>query len=226
MGFSKNSGRNCSGSITVRSRRGKIANFISIDFKRRDLLQKFFIVNLIRDSNRTSLISLVKFSNGAYSYVLAAHGFTPGLVLRSLISAESVYIPYKLGYGVILKNLLPGSIFYNLELKPNSGAIYARSAGTYCVLVHNNEATKLTKLRLPSGLEIIVSSYCLVVLGRNSNLWHYKRVIGKAGRNFKFGFRPSVRGVAMNPVDHPHGGRTKTNSPEVTPWGKVTKHNK
>jgi large subunit ribosomal protein L2 len=149
--------------------------------------------------------------------VLAAHGFAPGLVLRSLISAESVYIPYKLGYGVILKNLLPGSIFYNLEVNTGAGGIYARAAGTYCVLVNNNEESKISRLRLPSGLEINVSSYCLVVLGRNSNIWHYKRVIGKAGRNFNFGKRPSVRGVAMNPVDHPHGGRTKTNSPEVTP---------
>jgi large subunit ribosomal protein L2 len=170
VGFSKNSGRNCSGSITVRRKRGKNVNHISIDFKRRTLLQKFFVVNTVRDLNRSSLVSLIKFSNGAYSYILSAYGFTPGLVLRSLISAESVYIPYKLGYGVILKNLLPGSIFYNLELKPGAGAIYARSAGTYCVLVNNNELTRLSKLRLPSGLEISISSYCLVVLGRNSNV--------------------------------------------------------
>lgn len=180
----------------------------------------------MRDFNRSSFVALIKYSTGSYSYVLCAHGLLPGYVLQSQRSSQSAYVKYGVGYSVFLKNLLPGSIFFNVEAIQGQGAILARAAGTYCILIYNNEKLNLSKIRLPSGLEILVPIWCICVLGRNSNIWHYKRVIGKAGRNIKLGFKSKVRGVAMNPVDHPHGGRTKTNSPEVTPWGKITKYNR
>ena len=115
------------------------------------------------------------------------------------------------------------TIFFNLELKPALGGKYARSAGTYCTVIKEDEDKKLHTIKLPTGNTVIVSSYCLVTLGKASNPLHYKNCPGKAGFNYKKGIRPTVRGVAMNPVDHPHGGRTKTSSPEVTPWGKIAK---
>ena len=116
-------------------------------------------------------------------------------------------------------------IFFNLELQPNTGSKYSRSAGTFCKLISINLDKNYAKIVLPTGKIKIISIYCLVSLGRSSNIFYKNQFFTKAGYNRNLGIRPSVRGVAMNPVDHPHGGRTKTNSPEVTPWGKVTKRN-
>jgi large subunit ribosomal protein L2 len=116
-------------------------------------------------------------------------------------------------------------IFFNLELQSNTGGKYSRAAGTFCKLISINLDKNYAKVMLPTGKIKIVSIYCLVSLGRASNIFYKNQFFSKAGYNRNLGIRPSVRGVAMNPVDHPHGGRTKTNSPEVTPWGKVTKKN-
>lgn len=118
------------------------------------------------------------------------------------------------------------SIFYNLGTDFGLNVKYARAAGVYCILLSNDVERGVSKLRLPSNKIISVSSNCMVTLGRVSNIYRNKEIVGKAGRNSLWGKRPSVRGVAMNPVDHPHGGRTKTNSPELTPWGKIAKHSK
>lgn len=133
---------------------------------------------------------------------------------------------YSIGNVVFLKNLEVGSIFYNVCNIKNSKSLYARSPGTYCILLSLNIADSYATIQLPSGDTIDVDFNFFATLGRNSNIWRFKEIVGKAGRNVNRGFKPSVRGVAMNPVDHPHGGRTKTNSPEKTPWGKVTKFNK
>lgn len=114
-------------------------------------------------------------------------------------------------------------MFFNLEVLEGAGATISRSAGTRCQLIETNHATNTSKVQIPSGKYMFVSSYCAVVLGRNSNALKYKTIIGKCGSNVIRGFKSKVRGVAMNPVDHPHGGRTKTNSPEVSLWGKVAK---
>lgn len=174
-------------------------------------------VNFLRDPNRTAIVSLIKYSNGAYSYILAPHGLINGSILRTIIAPQILYYDYKIGCSVFLRNLNNRSIFYNLEIQLNKGAQYARSAGTYCVLLNNDFEKNISKIRLPSNEIINISSDCTASLGRVSNLHNNKKIIGKAGRNVLKGKRPSVRGVAMNPVDHPHGGRTKTNSPEVTP---------
>lgn len=225
-GFTKNAGRNNSGKITVNHKRSINYNYIGVDFFRRKSTCKSYVLNIIRDFRRTSFSALIKFSNGAFSYISCAHGILPGSMVRSHFMPESSLLTYKVGFSVMLKYLVPGSIFFNVEKFSNSGYVYSRSAGTYCMLLELNEDSKMCKIRLPSGLLLDLEWSCTVILGRNSNIWNYKHVVGKAGRSFLLGKRPSVRGVAMNPVDHPHGGRTKTNSPEVTPWGKITKFNR
>jgi large subunit ribosomal protein L2 len=107
--------------------------------------------------------------------------------------------------------------FFNVELFVGHGGKYSRSAGTFCKILAFNLDKDIIKISLPSGSFKIVSQYCLVTLGRASNIEHQKEFFCKAGYFRNTGFRPQVRGVAMNPVDHPHGGRTKSNSPEVTP---------
>jgi large subunit ribosomal protein L2 len=102
-------------------------------------------------------------------------------------------------------------------MSPGDGSKYSRSAGTFCKIISMNFDKDLVKVQLPTGIIKIISMYCLVTLGRASNFYHKKEFFTKAGFYRNLGFRPSVRGVAMNPVDHPHGGRTKTNSPELTP---------
>jgi len=104
--------------------------------------------------------------------------------------------------------------------------VYARASGTYCTVIRVFEDKKLFLIQIPTGAQLYVSMYCIVTIGRRANTFFYKNVIGKAGIRRSNGIRPSVRGVAMNPVDHPHGGRTKLNVPEVTPWGKIAKFGK
>jgi len=106
------------------------------------------------------------------------------------------------------------------------GGKYSRSAGTFCKLVSVNLEKNYAKIILPTGNLKIISIYCLVSLGRSSNIFYKNQFFSKAGYKRNLGIRPSVRGVAMNPIDHPHGGRTKSNSPEVTPWGKIAKKNR
>jgi large subunit ribosomal protein L2 len=109
------------------------------------------------------------------------------------------------------------TLFFNLGLNPKSGGKYSRSAGTFCKLISINYDKNCAKVLLPTNNLKIVSVYCLVSLGRASNIFYKNQFFSKAGFKRNLGIRPTVRGVSMNPVDHPHGGRTKSNSPEVTP---------
>lgn len=225
-GFSKNSGRNITGRITVNHK----LNYTSrrhtfVDFKR-SITNVGTFVSLRKDCERTSFIALIKFSNGSYVYTLSPHGCVNGSIYQTIIAPELFSTNYRIGYNVILKNLQSRSIFFNVEFSPGVGGKYSRSAGTYCVLINNDPVNNLSKVRLPSSKIVTISSYCLVTLGRCSNVFKQNVIVGNAGYNVRKGSRPSVRGVAMNPVDHPHGGRTKTNSPELTPWGKVAKRGK
>lgn len=117
-------------------------------------------------------------------------------------------------------------LFYYLSTKPQTLAKYARSAGVYCKLVTSNKFKSNLVLELPTKKKKVVPNTSTCILGRVSNIFCKKEIQGKAGFYRLMNVRPTVRGVAMNPVDHPHGGRTKTNSPEVTPWNKIAKHNK
>jgi large subunit ribosomal protein L2 len=197
-----------------------------VDFSRKTLNKIAICISLTKEANRNSFLALIKYSNGAYSYILAPHGIINGYILQTLTNPLIFSSDYKIGSHIFLKNIPPRSIFFNLELKRNCGGIYARSAGVYCILLSKDSDKNIAKIRLPSSKHILISLDCMATLGRSSNLYSNKQIIGKAGRNVLSGQRPSVRGVAMNPVDHPHGGRTKTNSPELTPWGKIAKFNK
>lgn len=179
-----------------------------------------------KDSNRSCYTALIKYSNGSYSYVLASHELKPGNFLFSSIKPLKFIKLQKSCCSVILKYLNYSAIFFNVELFENEGFKYSRSAGTFCSLLNLNFEKNNAKIVLPSGDIKIISIYCFVTLGRASNINHKLEFYTKAGYFRNKGFRPNVRGVAMNPVDHPHGGRTKTSSPEFTPWGKIAKRNK
>jgi large subunit ribosomal protein L2 len=223
----KSSGRNSSGKITVRHHGAGLQNFLfNIDFKRRSTKRLAFCTSLNYTKYRTCLFALIKYSNGIFSYILAPQGFRPGVFTRTCQYHRLYYNGYKVGYSVFLRYISINSIIFNIELEPKKGGKYIRAAGTYGLIVRTSPDKKLVFVKLPTTKLAILTEYCLVSLGKCSNKFHYKVVVGKAGLNRIKGVRPTVRGVAMNPVDHPHGGRTKTNSPEVTPWGKIAKFNK
>lgn len=121
-----------------------------------------------------------------------------------------------LGRCTPLKLIKRFSLIFNVSIRYKSAGVYARSSGTYCALLFNYKDFNISKVKLPSGKKYAISSNCFAVLGRNANIKKKYRVIGGAGAGRKLGKKSEVRGVAMNPVDHPHGGRTKTNSPEVS----------
>lgn len=226
-GNNSKSGRNYIGSIVTRHRqKGNKNNIVLVDMKRRFSKQHAVCVSFIFNSTVSTLTALIKYANGIYSYILAPHGLFYGDIIKNSHFDGLTYHTYKLGYSVSLFFLPSNSIFFNLELLPYRGAQYARSAGTYCIISKIELDKNLFTIKLPTGKLVIVSGECSVTLGRASNILHKKTIIGKAGYTRMFGFRPTVRGVAMNPVDHPHGGRTKTSSPEVTPWGKIAKKNR
>jgi len=222
-----NSGRNNTGSITVRHRgSGKKAIHLNVDFKRRDVNKIGACVRIVYSSKKTALLGLIKYSNGAFSYILVPQGIKIWSQVRTCQYHKLYYGGYKVGYSVFLRYIGINSIVFNIEPEPNVGGKYIRSAGTYGIIMRKTQNKDLIFIKLPTSKLIILTEFCLVTLGKSSNKFHYKTVVGKAGLNRKKGIRPTVRGVAMNPVDHPHGGRTKTNSPEVTPWGKIAKFNR
>lgn len=183
-------------------------------------------MNNLKNTTTNNIISLIKYSNGSYSYILNTYGFSLGMFTSFFNKNSFNFSKYSIGNVVFLKNLEVGSIFYNVCDLENNKSLYARSPGTYCVLLSLGNFNNTVNLQLPSGDSVNVNFNFYATLGRNSNIWRFKEIVGKAGRNINRGFKSSVRGVAMNPVDHPHGGRTKTNSPEKTPWGKIAKFKK
>lgn len=172
------------------------------------------------------MISLIKYSNGSYSYILASSKLKPSSIIFSTIIPPKFFLPYKQGCNVILRYLDYRSLFFNLEIEEGFGGKYSRSAGTYCKILSLNFDRSIVKVILPTGSIKIVSMFNIVTIGRASNQTNFNQFFSKAGYFRKMNWRPNVRGVAMNPVDNPHGGRTKTNSPEVTPWGKIAKKGK
>ena len=127
---------------------------------------------------------------------------------------------------VLLKWLEPKTVFSNIYIIDRKKTIFTKASGCYSIHINISHENNYSRFTLASGVVKILYNYNFVTLGRNSNIHASSITIGKAGINVKLGFKSSVRGVAMNPVDHPHGGRTKTNSPQRTPWGKIAKKNK
>jgi large subunit ribosomal protein L2 len=220
-------GRNKTGQIVVRHRGGGLKQkLIQVDYQRWCTTKWGTCINLIPTTKRKALLMLIKYSNGMFVYNLAPFGMLPGYFVRNCQYNAGIFYEYTLGSAVFLLNAPLNALFYNIELTPKTKALYARAAGTYCTITRFFKEKEIHVIKLPTGKEITLSSYCIVTLGKVSNPIAYKMIVGKAGLNRTFNIRPTVRGVAMNPVDHPHGGRTKTNVPEVTPWGKIAKKGK
>jgi len=222
-GLTKSGGRNNTGRITARRMGGGHKRvYRLVDFKRRKFDVPATVERLEYDPNRTAFIALIKYADGTLSYILAPQRLKVG---DTVISSERTDV--KPGNAMPLKNVPVGSIIHNVELKPGKGGQLARSAGTYLQLVGRDSG--YAQLKLPSGEVRLVRSECMATIGAVSNPDQMNINLGKAGRNRWLGQRPAVRGVAMNPIDHPHGGgegRTSGGRHPVTPWGKPTKGKK
>ncbi len=222
-GLSKTGGRNNKGRITTRHIGGGHARrYRFVDFKRRKNDMTATVERLEYDPNRTAFIALVKYQDGTLSYILAPQRLQKGDVV---ISGDKVDI--KPGNAMQIKNIPVGTIIHNVEMRPGKGGQIARSAGTYVQLVGRD--TGVAQIKLSSGELRIVPQECMATIGAVSNADHMNTQLGKAGRKRWRGVRPTVRGVVMNPVDHPHGGgegRTSGGRHPVTPWGKGTKGTK
>jgi large subunit ribosomal protein L2 len=216
-------GRNNHGRITVRRRGGGHKQRLrTVDFKRtkRDMAGE--VQRLEYDPNRSGFLALIRYEDGELAYILAPQRLREG---DKVISGERVDV--KPGNAMPMRNIPIGTIIHNVEMKQGKGGQLARAAGTYAQLVGRDAGYAL--LRLSSGEVRMVRAECMATIGAVSNPDKQNISIGKAGRNRWLGWRPSVRGVAMNPIDHPHGGgegRTSGGRHPVTPWGKGTKGTK
>ena len=214
----KHAGRNSYGRITVRHRGGgNRKKYRIIDFKRRkdDMLAK--VIGIEYDPNRTANIALIEYEDGERAYILAPRGLTDG---DTVVSGENVDI--KPGNTLPLANIPVGTIVHNIELNPGQGGKIAKAAGNYGQLMAKEG--RYAHIKLPSGEMRLILAVCRATIGRLGNADHENVKIGKAGRKRHMGFRPTVRGSVMNPVDHPHGGgngKAPIGRPgPVTPWGK------
>ena len=216
-GKSSSGGRNNNGRITVRFRGGGHKQaYRRVDFKRR----KFDITGRIErieyDPNRTAFIALVRYEDGESAYILAAQRLAQG---DTIVAGEHVDV--KPGNAMPIGNMPMGTIVHNIEFKIGKGGQLARSAGAYAQIVGRDQDYVI--LRLNSGEQRLVHGRCIATVGAVSNPDNMNVSIGKAGRTRWMGRRGHVRGEAMNPVDHPLGGRTRGGRHPVTPWGKPTK---
>lgn len=216
----KKGGRNAYGRITCRHKGGgALRKYRLIDFNRseRDVPGK--VVAVEYDPNRNVAIGLIHYLNGAKHYMLMPEGLAVG---NTVLSGKD--IDAKPGNALPLRSIPVGFMVHNIEIKPGSGGTIARSAGTSAQIMGKDE-THAT-LKMPSGEIRMVDLECWATIGTLGNAEYKNITIGNAGRNRHLGIRPTVRGMAMNPVDHPHGGgegRSKSGSHPVTPWGKGCK---
>jgi large subunit ribosomal protein L2 len=219
-GLTKSGGRNNMGRVTAfRHGGGHKRTYRVIDFKRRKWGVEAKVERLEYDPNRTAWIALLKYADGEQAYIIAPQRLKVG---DTVIANERVDV--KPGNAMPLKSIPVGTIIHNIELKPLKGAQMARSAGTYAQVVGRDAG--YAQLRMASGEVRMVPDVCMATIGAVSNPDNMNEVWGKAGRTKWLGRKPSVRGVAMNPVDHPHGGgegKTSGGRHPVTPWGKKTR---
>ena len=214
------SGRNSYGRITVRHRGGgNRQKYRVIDFKRQKVDMPATVLSLEYDPNRSAFIALIRYEDGQKSYIIAPSGLKAGDVVVSGAAAD-----IKPGNALPLANIPTGTFVHNVELYPGKGAQVARAAGNMAQLMAKENGMAL--LRLPSGELRNVPQNCMATVGQVSNIDHENVKLGKAGRKRHMGWRPAVRGSAMNPNDHPHGGgegKAPVGRPgPVTPWGKPT----
>jgi large subunit ribosomal protein L2 len=221
QGLTKKAGRNNDGRITARRRGGGHKRLYRIvDFKRRKFDVPAIVERIEYDPNRTAFIALIKYEDGELNYIVAPQRLAAG---DQVISTEG-RVDIKPGNAMPMSNIPIGTIIHNVEMKSGKGAQIARSAGNYVQLVGRDGG--YAQLKLNSGELRMVRAECMATIGAVSNPDQSNIKLGKAGRKRWLGKRPAVRGVAMNPVDHPHGGgegRTSGGRHPVTPWGKPTK---
>jgi len=219
-GISSKGGRNNQGRVTVRHQGGGVKRlYRKIDFKRNRWDVPAVVERLEYDPNRTAFIALIKYEDGELAYIIAPQRLEVGDTVVTSATAD-----IKPGNTLPLKSIPVGTIIHNIELKPQKGAQMVRSAGTYAQLVGRDAG--YAQIKLASGELRMVLDNCLATIGAVSNPDKMNEVSSKAGRNRHLGKRPTVRGVVMNPVDHPHGGgegKSSGGRHPVTPWGKKTR---
>ncbi len=215
----KSSGRNNNGHITVRHKGGGTRKqYRIIDFKRSKDGIPAKVATVEYDPNRSARIALLHYKDGEKRYILAPLGLKVGDVVESGPAAD-----IKPGNCLPIKNIPVGTVIHNIELRPGQGGKLVRSAGVSAQLMAKE--TEYSQVRMPSGEVRMIHINCRATVGQLGNVEHENQVIGKAGRSRHLGKRPSVRGIAMNPVDHPHGGgeaRSTSGRPPTTPWGQMT----
>ncbi len=220
VGKKSNAGRGSNGRISVRRRGGGHKRKLRfIDFKRDKYDIPGKVATIEYDPNRSGRIALINYVDGEKRYILAPNKLKVGDTIMSGNSAKIA-----IGNSLPLKNIPLGTIVHNVELHKGKGGQIVRSAGSYAQIVARED--KYVSLKLPSGEQRLVFGECFATIGQVSNIEHEQISIGKAGRSRWLGRRPKVRGVAMNPVDHPHGGgegKTSGGRHPVTPWGIPTK---
>ncbi len=213
-------GRNSDGRITVRHRGGRVKRkYRIIDFKRDKDGIPAKVAGIEYDPNRSANIALLHYVDGEKRYIIAPYGLKDGDIVMSGPDAD-----IKVGNALALRDIPVGTVIHNIELTPGKGGQLVRAAGNSAQLMAKEG--KYAHVRLPSGEVRLILLDCKATIGQVGNIDHENITIGKAGRKRHMGFRPSVRGSAMNPVDHPHGGgegRAPIGMPSpVTPWGKPT----
>ncbi len=218
-GLKKSGGRNNNGRKTARHRGGGAKRlYRKIDFKRRKDAIPAKVAAIEYDPNRTAYIALLHYADGEKAYILAPQRLSVGMSVESGPSAE-----ISVGNCLPLSNMPTGTVVHNVELQPGRGGQLGRSAGTSIQLMAKEGG--MATLRLPSGEMRLVRAECRATVGAIGNAEHQNVTVGKAGRKRHMGVRPQTRGVAMNPVDHPHGGgegSTTAGRHPVTPWGVPT----
>ena len=219
-GLSGKGGRNNAGRITVRHRGGgHKRTYRMIDTKRRKFDIPAVVQRIEYDPNRSAFLALLKYDDGEQSYILAPQRLAP----EDRVMAGA-HVDVKPGNAMPLGNTPMGTVVHNLEMKPGKGGQLARSAGTYAQIAGRTQGYVIVVLS--SGEQRLLPGECMATVGAVSNPDHSNQKLGKAGSHRWRGRRPSVRGVAMNPIDHPHGGgegRSSGGRHPVTPWGKSTK---
>jgi len=220
VGLRKSGGRNNTGMIMVRHiGGGHKRSYRAVDFKREKLGVPGKVMTVEYDPNRSARISLISYADGEKRYILHPAGLKVGDTVMSGPQAE-----IRVGNAMPLLNIPEGTFIHNLELIPGRGAQMVRSAGAQAQLMGKDGA--YAHVKLPSGEIRLVLSRCMATIGQVSNLEHEAVVIGKAGRTRHLGVRPTVRGMAMNPVDHPLGGgrgKSKGGNHPQSPWGQLSK---
>ncbi|MBF6059042.1 MULTISPECIES: 50S ribosomal protein L2 [Thiomicrorhabdus] len=220
---SKSGGRNNKGRITVRHQGGgHKQHYRMVDFKRNKVGVPATVERLEYDPNRTAHIALLKYADGERAYILAPKGLEAGQQVEA-----GDHVAIKVGNSLPLRNIPVGTIVHNVEMRPGKGGQIARSAGASVSIAGKDGSYVLVRLR--SGEMRKILAECKATIGEVGNTEHSLRKLGKAGAKRWRGVRPTVRGVAMNPVDHPHGGgegRTSGGRNPVTPWGVPTKGKK